>query len=316
MKQKKFFAFYAILFVFFPYLSVDAQGSQAEGDYAGDESCLECHEEIYESFWKNNHGVKGDPRTPAGRNDEFACESCHGPGAVHAEEGESGNILWLNVASPEPAAKKSAICLECHTKGKVVLWASSEHETRDLSCVNCHNVHGDHPKNLAKPTQIQVCTACHQGIKPQLLRQSHHPIREGKIKCSDCHNSHGTIADKLVDAQYGNLKCFECHAKTRGPYLWEHPPVVEDCLSCHKPHGSTHNSLLNAKQPYLCQRCHLNSGAMVTHSGIRELQARSSGEAGQSVYVALNNRAFYRACLNCHSAIHGSNHPSGKALTR
>jgi hypothetical protein len=30
----------------------------------------------------------------------------------------------------------------------------------------------------------------------------------------------------------------------------------------------------------------------------------------------LNNRAFYRGCLNCHNAIHGSNHPSGKALTR
>ena len=59
------------------------------------------------------------------------------------------------------------------------------------------------------------------------------------MKCSDCHNSHGTIADKLVDAQYSNLKCFECHANLRGPLLWEHPPVVEECLTCHTPHNTS-----------------------------------------------------------------------------
>jgi len=37
---------------------------------------------------------------------------------------------------------------------------------------------------------------------------------------------------------------------------------------------------------------------------------------GLSAFQALNNRAFYRNCLNCHSQIHGSNHPSGKSLGR
>jgi len=312
MREIKFFIQCSILFLFFLFPTIDASSNQEEGDFAGDETCMECHEDIYNGFWKNIHGVKGDQRTPAARNEEFVCESCHGPGAAHSETDGEDPILSLKAKSPEPSQKKSGVCLKCHTKGKVVLWHSSEHETRGLSCGDCHSIHQENPKNLAKATQLQVCTACHQEIRPELLRQSHHPIREGKIKCSDCHNSHGTIADRLVDAQYINLKCFECHAKTRGPYLWEHPPAVDDCLSCHKPHGSTHNFLLNAKPPYLCQRCHLNT----IHSGINELQARGPGEANQSVYVALNNRAFYRGCLNCHSAVHGSNHPSGKALTR
>ncbi|MDH3883343.1 MAG: DmsE family decaheme c-type cytochrome [Desulfobacterales bacterium] len=309
MKEIKFFAVCVFFCVFFLVLAVDVRSSENEGDYVGTEACMECHEEIYESFVKNLHGIEGDPRTPAAK---LGCESCHGPGAVHAEKGESGDIFWPSADSPEPAEKKSDICLQCHTKGKVVLWQSSEHETRGLACTNCHSMHKENPRNLAKPTQTQVCITCHQEIRPQLLRQSHHPIREGKMKCTDCHNSHGTIADKLVEAQYVNLKCFECHAKNRGPYLWEHPPAVDDCLSCHKPHGSTHDFLLNAKSPYLCQRCHLNT----IHTGINELQARSRGEARQSVYTALNNRAFYRGCLNCHNAVHGSNHPSGKALTR
>ncbi len=281
-----------------------------EAQLVGDETCMECHEEIYEGFWKNIHGIKGDPRTPAAMHGDFVCESCHGPGSVHAEEGESGNILALSAKSPEPPTQKNDVCLSCHSKGKVARWQNSTHDVRALVCANCHNVHGNNPQYMTQRTQTEVCTPCHRQIVPQLMLQSRHPIRDGKIKCSDCHNSHGTIADKLVDAQHVNLKCFECHAKTRGPYLWEHPPVVEDCLSCHVPHGSTHASLLNSRSPYLCQRCHSN----VEHPS--QLQARNSQQAGQSVYRTLNNQGFYRGCLNCHSSIHGSNHPSGKSLLR
>ena len=87
-------------------LTAKAQSSQEDESFAGDETCMECHEEIYESFWENIHGVKGDPRTPAGRSEDFVCESCHGPGATHAEEGEGGGILDLSAKSPEAQEKK------------------------------------------------------------------------------------------------------------------------------------------------------------------------------------------------------------------
>jgi DmsE family decaheme c-type cytochrome len=308
INKNKLIFFYTLLLIL--SFSINTHSSQDEEDYVGDETCLECHEEIYENFWTNIHGIKGDPRTPAGRSEDFVCESCHGPGATHAEEGEGGDILWLNAKSSESPEKKNAVCLQCHSRGKVAMWHASEHETRALSCADCHNVHRQHPKYLAKPTQTEVCVACHRKITPLLLRQSHHPLRERKMQCSDCHNAHGTIADKLIDAQDINLKCFECHAKTRGPFLWEHPPAVEDCLACHVPHGSSQAFLLNARTPYLCQRCHSNVGHA---SG---LQAKNTGQAGQSVYTALNNRGFYRGCLNCHLQVHGSNHPSGKSLLR
>jgi len=290
--------------------SFNSHGSQEKGDFAGDETCMECHEDIYQRFWENIHGTKGNPRTPAGRNAGFVCEGCHGPGATHAEEGEGGNIAPLRAGSAEPAQKKNNVCLQCHSKGKVAMWHASEHEIRALSCANCHNVHQENPKYLSKPTQTEVCVGCHRQIKPQLFRQSHHPVREEKMKCSDCHNSHGTLADKLIDAQDINLKCFECHAKVRGPYLWEHPPAVEDCLACHVPHGSSQAFLLSGRPPYLCQRCHSN----VDHPS--QLQAKNRSQGGQSVYTALNNRGFYRGCQNCHIQVHGSNHPSGKSLLR
>jgi len=291
--------------VFFLIFSV--QRSEGKEGYAGTETCIECHEDSYESYLKNYHAVKGDHRTPAAQG---GCESCHGPGAAHAEEENAETIITLGAKSETPAETKNAICLRCHTKRKLALWHGSTHENRGLSCSNCHTIHGQYSKQSGKLAQTEVCTQCHKQIKAELLRQSHHPIREGKIKCGDCHNPHGTIEDKLVDAQYVNLKCFECHAETRGPVLWEHAPVVEDCLACHTPHGSSRSRLLRAKTPYLCQRCHAN----VAHPSM--LYARRADQAGQSVYRVLNNRAFYRSCLNCHSSIHGSNHPSGKSLLR
>ena len=99
--------------------------------------------------------------------------------------------------------------------------------------------------------------------------------------------------------------CTSCHAEKRGPYLWEHAPVADSCVTCHDPHGSNNDRMLVARQPYLCQRCHVTSRHPPT------------------VYegFALNNstgadRLTGRSCVICHQQIHGSNAPSGKALLR
>ena len=53
-----------------------------------------------------------------------------------------------------------------------------------------------------------------------------------------------------------NDQCYSCHADKRGPYVFNHPPVEENCASCHNPHGSVHYKLLNEHTPNLCQDCH------------------------------------------------------------
>ena len=63
----------------------------------------------------------------------------------------------------------------------------------------------------------------------------------------------------MIKADWVNELCLQCHTEKRGPFLWEHAPVRENCLNCHNPHGSNHDKLLVAKQPYLCQRCHMNT---------------------------------------------------------
>ena len=141
---------------------------------------------------------------------------------------------------------------------------------------------------------------------------SSHPIREGKVSCSDCHNPHGSNGPTLLAKSTVNETCYTCHAEKRGPFLWEHAPVRENCMNCHEPHGSNHDKMLVAKQPYLCQRCHLNT----RHPGtLYDLRNTATGETPIGA-VTPSNRAVEHSCKNCHQSVHGSNAPSGAYLGR
>ena len=124
--------------------------------------------------------------------------------------------------------------------------------------------------------------------------------------CSDCHTPHGTTAQKQLVRATINETCFECHAEKRGPMLWEHEPVTEDCSLCHAPHGSTNTGMLKLRGPILCQSCHSQQGHPSFAYGPQGLPGGSS----PATALALGN------CTNCHTQVHGSNHPSGSSLTR
>jgi DmsE family decaheme c-type cytochrome len=179
-------------------------------------------------------------------------------------------------------------------------------------------VHAESGKKQAKARALETCTQCHKNVKAQIEASSHHPVREGKMSCADCHNPHGTTTQNLISADHVNEKCYECHAEMRGPFVWQHEPVVESCLNCHKPHGSNHDKLLVRKNPFLCQSCH----SKPDHSS--RLYALGTNQAGLNVHSAPENtangsggsRLFGSACNNCHPTVHGSNHPSGKYFTR
>jgi DmsE family decaheme c-type cytochrome len=230
-----------------------------------------------------------------------ACETCHGPGQAHAESGDPALIKNPAKLKPEEA---TAICLDCHEKGEQVQWKGSTHQQHDLACVTCHTVHSSKSEQwlLKTENEEQTCGGCHLDIKAQIQRTSHHPIREGLMSCSSCHNPHGTLTPKMIRANSVNEQCYQCHTEKRGPFLWEHPPVRENCLNCHQPHGSNHEKLLAQNRPWLCQQCHLDT--------------RHPGTLYDSTNQVTSNRELARSCSNCHMAIHGSNHPSGAVFTR
>lgn len=125
--------------------------------------------------------------------------------------------------------------------------------------------------------------------------------------CSDCHNVHGATSGAMLNQPTVNQTCFSCHADKRGPFLWEHAPAAEDCTLCHSSHGSVRQSLLTKSPPLLCQQCHTTAG----HPSVaRTGAALPGGPAGGSVFLVAGS------CTNCHSQVHGSNHPAGAKLLR
>jgi DmsE family decaheme c-type cytochrome len=275
-------------------------GSIALGEEA---RCLSCHtsggDAPVHAIYQTRHGqIDGGGVS--------ACVACHGSSEAHADNptheapGKSFGPRWAM-----PATDASGVCLECHQKDQQMFWLGSVHDQEEVACTDCHNTHTNRDPVLTPDGQLDACLGCHARQQAEIRLPSRHPILEGKTACTDCHNPHGASTESALLQPSLNDNCYSCHAEKRGPYLWEHPPAAEDCSTCHKPHGSVHASLLTARGPFLCQQCH---SAAFHPSQSYSGQAATSGSTNQ--YLLGKN------CLNCHSAIHGSNHPSGARLAR
>jgi DmsE family decaheme c-type cytochrome len=271
--------------------------------YAGTDTCVTCHDPEGTSITHSKHGQAKDPRSPAAT---LGCESCHGPGQAHVDDDAKGHIVKIKELKP---AEINSTCMTCHDRGTHAGWQGSTHEARNLSCATCHSVHkpASFTHQLVKSTETQLCATCHRTQVAKTERAvAHMPVREGKMACSSCHNPHGSI-NNVKALKVGNSvaeSCISCHTEMRGPMLFEHAPVRENCATCHDPHGSSNDRMLVVRMPMLCQRCHIATKHPATLYDKDQITTNKS------------NRMFGRSCVNCHSNVHGSNHPSGQFFMR
>ena len=279
--------------------------------------CLTCHggDPKVMAILQSPMAVMGDPRTPFARG---GCESCHGDSSDHL----AGKAMFPSVVfvgpHKSPVEVRNEVCQSCHQGDPMVInWKGSSMERAGVACTDCHTAHTAKDPVMAKATQAEVCFTCHATQRADSYKYSHHPVREGLVVCSDCHNPMGGPGDTKGLKEFTvNETCYNCHAEKRGPLLWEHQPVRENCTICHTPHGSTEPRLLKARMQFLCSTCH--SAETANHSGgafggARSVPSRSSLLGNNSFNSALANQ---RACVNCHSEIHGSNSPAGAFFFR
>jgi DmsE family decaheme c-type cytochrome len=268
---------------------VDIPGAET----AGADQCAACHADLSKGYRRGTHSMQ-----------DVACEQCHGAGSLHVAAGgysteSKDKIISFRDRSAEEA---NGVCLSCHAKSDHVRnWFSSVHQAQDIKCIGCHTVHGEkhgklgadfHSEGAGIPRAIESrrqisenCLRCHQKQNAEADLPYHHPIREGKMSCVDCHDPHGGSSGNGLKLSNRNTLCLTCHAEYQGPFTFQHAPVNESCLTCHSPHGSPNQNLLSVSQPALCLQCH------------------SAHHNGTS--LPLVDR-----CTNCHNAIHGTDIPS------
>lgn len=271
----------------------------------GAETCATCHADLAKRFQHAYHTQQG-----------VTCEDCHGNGSLHVDGG--GDVTKIISPKNRPAAEANGVCLNCHAQDQNTRhWATGAHAANGVRCIDCHQVHapsgntahesrasfdtatrGAGKVNLVSPetnalvgsraVSTEACLRCHQTEGAQLSMPYHHPLREGKMTCADCHDPHGGTSGRNLRVANVNELCLSCHAQYRGPFAYQHPPVSENCMNCHTAHGSPNTNLLTVSEPALCLQCH------------------SGHHNGASLPLA-------DRCTNCHATIHGTDvaTPSG-----
>jgi DmsE family decaheme c-type cytochrome len=270
---------------------VEKAATSNPADFVGSDVCATCHADVSKKFGSNPHSKLAFLHGGQGAT----CESCHGAGRAHVESG--GDVTKIKQISKLSSKQVDETCLGCHA-GAHPDFERSPHGKAGVGCTSCHSVHkAETEASLLKVSQPRLCYTCHTDVKPAFAQPFHHKVDEGLIKCSDCHDTHGTFAEKnLRTTADRNAICTKCHAENAGPFAYEHPVVkTEGCVSCHSPHGSPNARLLNVSNiNTLCLQCHSATNAAFVNA--------------LSPLGPVHNQATqYVSCTSCHTQIHGSN---------
>ena len=240
------------------------------------ETCYACHTDKETQHTKVSHA-------------NINCATCHMGAAAHLKSDDK--------EASKPSRPDAAACLTCHKNdAKRMNWKFADHHKAGLECRDCHGMHT--PKDIKRldlslwrsDKKTALCATCHQDVLARFNMKSHHPVKEGALSCTSCHDQHG---GKQTSLDTKTAQCTQCHQAVRGPKTFEHPPAAEDCANCHNPHGSPNRKLLNVAQPMLCLQCH-------------SVASNRHGQTGSTNNTQRITGAVLRECTSCHSQVHGS----------
>lgn len=223
-------------------------------------------------------------------------------------------------------------CAMCHPKQDADFkksahghFAIKEKTPKGEGCESCHGAGSKHVDAgggkgvfiIDQRKNPEVCFKCHLEKKAQFNLQYHHPVIEGKVSCSDCHDVHSedAIPGSTTSLDDRNEVCFKCHPDKKGPYVFEHSAMREGCEVCHQVHGSVNNKMLETRDNNLCLKCHYEQAYNTTKNAPGTRVGMYIGAwphyHGFGDGTVMDVAAYGRtSCVSCHVDVHGSNfHP-------
>jgi len=213
------------------------------------------------------------------------CGTCHEK-AVR----DFKTTFHARISIPDPKGKREGVgCESCHGAGSLHVEAG-----------------GGRGKFIINPGQDpKACFQCHIDKEAEFSMPYHHPVKEGRMNCTTCHNPHGHDI-KLGKGQFVNRlneNCSQCHREQTRPHVFEHPALREGCTSCHAVHGSINPKMLVQRDNNLCLKCHAQVGAQ--RAGVATVNPLLIGNQEHNQSGRLAQGTCYAG--GCHTAVHGSN---------
>ena len=169
-----------------------------------------------------------------------------------------------------PPQAQSLICLKCHSAASMPAlanWNASAHAINDVSCFDCHKLHKGPQQKVSREEMAELCFGCHPQVRAENALFSHHPLREKKMICVDCHEVHGCTQPKLLKGNSVKDTCTRCHMEKQGPFVFEHADVTENL------HQLSHPPRLGEQPPFECR--HALSLPAVPHRAPGERHPRA-----------------------------------------
>jgi predicted CXXCH cytochrome family protein len=179
-------------------------------------------------------------RPPIFGSTTIGCERCHGPGELHVQARERGDVVdgadptIVNPGRLEPALRE-AVCQQCHLEGEARVVRRGRRPFDFRPGLPLHLFWSVFVKRPELVGEQRVVSHVEQMVVSRCFKAS-----QGKLGCTSCHDPHRLPAPAEQVAYYRE-RCVRCHDPGRGQTDCSLASGLrqrrngDDCVACHMP---------------------------------------------------------------------------------